>query len=158
MRLAFTPKGTGIPLGGTLVSVRHQAVANKTDSERVRLSKKRIWFRIRNPTSNKRSLSKSSLRCLHLFKHWLSALSLSPMRSMFPKPVWPGFSAADACAMGTTMQMGGFIEDQQRYFWLSEQFIVNDFQQLGFPHAYRNSKGHYMLRNFSSDGFVVHFF
>ena len=55
------------------------------------------------------------------------------MRSMFPKPVWPGFSAADVCATGSTMQMGGFIEDRQQYFLFSEQFAVNDFQQLGLP-------------------------
>ena len=52
---------------------------------------------------------------------------------MFPKPVWPGFSAVDAYATGSTMQMGGFIEDRQQYFWFSEQFAVSDFQQLGLP-------------------------
>ena len=35
--------------------------------------------------------------------------------------------------MGTTMQMGGFIEDNQKYFWFSEQFTVTEFQQLGLP-------------------------
>lgn len=114
LRFISTPIGTGIPIGGILVLVRHQSVTNKSDLAKVRLSEKRIWFRIRNPSSNKRSLSKSSLRCLNLFKQWLCALS--PMRSMFPKPVWPGFSAADACATGSTMQMGGFIEDRQQYF------------------------------------------
>ena len=132
LRFISTPIGTGIPIGGILqVSGRHQSVTNKSDLAKVRLSEKRIWLRMHNPSSNKRSLSKSSLRCLNLFKQWLCALS--PMRSMFPKPVWPGFSAADACATGSTMQMGGFIEDRQQYFWFSEQFAVSDFQQLGLP-------------------------
>ena len=87
LRFISTPVGTDIPIGGILVSVRHQSVMNKSDLAKVRLSEKRIWLRIRNPSSNKRSLSKSSLRCLNLFKQWLC--QLSPMRSMFPKPVWP---------------------------------------------------------------------
>ena len=52
---------------------------------------------------------------------------------MYPKPVWPGFSAADACATGSTMQMGGFVEDRGQHFWFSEQFQVPDFIQLGLP-------------------------
>ena len=123
--------GTGIPIVGTLVSVRHQSVTTKADLARVRLSEKRIWLRIRIPSSNKRVLSKASQRCLHLFKDWLSAMS--PMRTMFPKPVWPGFSAGDACATASTMHMGGLIEYNQRCLWFSEKFTVQDFQQLGLP-------------------------
>ena len=117
LRFTSTPPGTGIPIGGLLVSVRHQAVTKKSDLAQVRLSEKRIWLRICNPSSNKRRLSTSSQRCLQIFRQWLSILS--PLRSMFPKPVWPGFSAADACATGSTMQMGGFVEDHGQYLWFS---------------------------------------
>ena len=131
LRFITTPPGTGIPTGGVLISVRHQAVTHKADLARVRLSEKRIWLRIRNPSSNKRKLSTASQRCLRIFMQWLSILA--PLRSMYPKPVWPGFSAADACATGSTMQMGGFVEDRGQHFWFSEQFQVPDFIQLGLP-------------------------
>ena len=66
------PPGTGIPKNGILVSVRHQSVYDKADLERIRLSERRLWLRVRNPNSSKRSLSKSSVRCLQFFPCTLS--------------------------------------------------------------------------------------
>ena len=121
----------GDPRHGILVSVRHQQVFNKADLERIRLSERRIWLRIRKPNSSKRSLSKSSVRCLQLLRTW--TLNLCPTRSMYPKPIWPGFSAADACATGSTCQIGGFIELEDSRLWFSERFTVADITALGLP-------------------------
>ena len=131
LQFISTPPGTGIPKHGILVSVRHQQVFNKADLERIRLSERRIWLRIRNPNSSKRSLSKSSVRCLQLLRTW--TLNLCPTRSMYPKPIWPGFSAADACATGSTFQIGGFIELEDSRLWFSERFTVADITALGLP-------------------------
>ena len=131
LRFVSSPKGTAIPIGGHLVSVRHQSVTTKIDLAAIRLSEKRIWLRIRNPASNKRTLSKASQRCLYLLRTWIS--TMSPMRSMFPKPIWPGLSAADACAQADNMQMGGFIQYEHQCLWFSERFLVSDFQALGLP-------------------------
>ena len=106
LQFISVPPGTGIPKDGLLVSVRHQPVSTKTDLANIRLSERRLWLRIRNPNSSKRTLSKSSVRCLQLFRTWI--MHLCPLRSMYPKPIWPGFSAVDACAMGSTFQIGGF--------------------------------------------------
>ena len=52
---------------------------------------------------------------------------------MFPKPIWPGLSAADACAQADNMQMGGFIQYEHQCLWFSERFLVSDFRDLGLP-------------------------
>ena len=39
------PTGTAIPIGGTLVAVRHQTVSCLADLQSLRLSDKRIWMR-----------------------------------------------------------------------------------------------------------------
>ena len=129
-RFKSSHQGTGIPIGCLLVSVRHQSVTQKADLATIRLSEKRIWLRTRNPSSNKRVPSKASQRCLRMFRDWIS--TMSPMRSMFPKPIWPGFSAADACATASTMQMGGFIEHDQQCRWFSENLRYKISSNLVF--------------------------
>ena len=52
---------------------------------------------------------------------------------MCPKPIWPGFSAADACATGSTFQIGGFIELDESRLWFSERFSVAEVTALGLP-------------------------
>ena len=73
-QLQFTirPPSSAIPVGSTLVSVRHQQVTSKQDLQSLRLTQKRIWMRIRDPASDKRSLSTSSQRVLQLYHHWLN--------------------------------------------------------------------------------------
>ena len=123
------PKGTAIPIGGTLLSVRHQSVSSLSDLQALRLSDKRIWMRIRDPQSSRRHISEASLRILGLFESWLQALS--PMRPLSPKRYWNGECAADACAAGATCQIGGFLKLNNKRMWFSEQFGVSDFEQLG---------------------------
>ena len=116
------PKGTAIPIGGTLLSVRHQSVSSLSDLQALRLSDKRIWMRIRDPQSNRRHISEASLRILGLFESWLQALS--PMRPLTPKRYWNGECAADACAAGVTCQIGGFLK-------LNDKLI----NECGFPNS-----------------------
>ena len=69
------------------------------------------------------------MRIFELFETWLSAIS--PLRPMTPKPYWHGEAAADACASGTSCQIGGFIRTSSGVSWFSEQFTLSDFEQLG---------------------------
>ena len=123
------PQGTALPVGGTLLSVRHQSVSRLSDLQALRLSDKRIWMRIRDPHSNRRRISEASLRILGLFETWLQALS--PMRPLTPKRYWDGECAADACAAGSTCQIGGFLKYNSMQLWFSEKFEVSDFVSLG---------------------------
>ena len=71
MTFKHRPDGTAIPVGGTLIAVRHQNVSCLADLQSLRLSDKRIWMRIRDPNANRRHISESSLRIMELFEHWI---------------------------------------------------------------------------------------
>ena len=60
-QLIFTsqPPGTRIPVGGRLVSAYHQELNSLDDLSTVRISDKRVWMRIKDPTSDKGILSVS---------------------------------------------------------------------------------------------------
>ena len=90
-------------------------------------------MRIRDPNSGRRKISAASLRILLLFESWL--LAMSPVRPLTPKPYWHGEAAADACAAGSTCQIGGFLRTSTQVLWFSEQFFLKDFEKLGLQLA-----------------------
>ena len=123
------PQGTAIPIGGRLISVRRKSLTSKADLLQVPIPSKRIWLRIRDPNSSKRTISEHSMRIMHQFISWVS--HMSPMRPLTPKPYWPGYAAADACASGTTCGIGGFIKSpNNRVIWFSEIYSHEDFSKL----------------------------
>ena len=95
------PASSAIPIGSTLVSVRHQDVASKDDLQNIRIS------HLRDPGSDKRILTKNSLRILTLYQHWLE--HSSPLVPLRPRPLWCGLAAADAFANSDVCGIGGFI-------------------------------------------------
>ena len=101
--LQFTtrPVGTAIPRGSKLFTVRHQPVRSLEDVQECKLTEKRIWVRVLDPTSSRRSLSTDSKRVLSMYQHWLTYAS--PLRSMMPLQRWTGEAAADACAHDTML-------------------------------------------------------
>lgn len=123
------PPHTGIPVGGTLISVCHKTVSSLSDLQQIRL-RDRIWLRIRDPASSRRKLSDDSRRVIALFQDWISGLH--PVRTLRPRTYWPGRAAADAMAAGTQCQIGGFVTDpQRRSKWFSEKFTLQDFTSIG---------------------------
>ena len=90
------PAGTAIPAGSKLISVRHQPVTTLQDVHNARLTEKRIWIRVMDPTSSRRNISLDSKRVLSTFRHWLQ--HSPPLRSLYPMIPWQGEAAADACA------------------------------------------------------------
>ena len=87
------PAGTRIPVGGRLISARHQELTSLDDLSKVRITDKRLWMRIKDPTSDKRILSVSSKRILNILLTWLN--HVSPYVLLRPKPLWKGLAAAD---------------------------------------------------------------
>ena len=123
------PPDTAIPVQGKLISVRHQSVASLEDLSRLRLSDRCIWMRIRDPNSNKRTLSSDTMRMVSLYQSWF--LHLQPLRPMRPKQFWTGEVAADACAAGPSTQIGGFIRAENGDCrWFSEKYSHEDFTNL----------------------------
>lgn len=132
--LQFTarPMGTAIPMGSKLLSVRHQPVQTLSDVRNCRLSERRIWIRVWDPTSSRRNLSPDSQRVLTIFNHWLQLGS--PIMSMYPKPVFSGESAADACAHDSLCQIGGYVKlSNGELRWFSERWSFQDFRDMEIP-------------------------
>ena len=84
------PPGTRIPVNGRLVSARHQELnpLDDYDLSTVRISDKRVWMRIKDPTSDKRILSVSSNRILNIFLTWVE--SCIPICSVETKALMEG--------------------------------------------------------------------
>eukprot|EP00435_Cladocopium_sp_Y103_P020961 s1968_g5.t1 len=132
--LVFTskPRYTAIPMNGHLIQVRHQPVHSVSDLRSCALSDKRIWLRVRDPQSSKRKLSQASHRILKSYLQWLDRLS--PVRSMWPKPTWPGLCVADACASGQSSGIGGAIFfPSGKCSWFSLIISYADFNALQIP-------------------------
>ena len=127
------PHQSAIPIGSSLLAVRHQSVTKKQDLQLLHVpTEKRIWLRVKDPGSSRRTVREDSCRVLKLLQSWIS--TLVPTRSLCPKPFWSGHAAADACASGNTTQIGGFIQNTSgRTLWFSERFTHSDFQFLPFP-------------------------
>lgn len=87
LKFSHQPIHSGMPIGGTLVSVGHYSVSSLSDVHNVRL-KNRIWLRIRDPNSSRRKLSDDSFRIVKLFQDWI--LGLQPVCTLRPKPYWAG--------------------------------------------------------------------
>ena len=129
MTFAKRPPGTMIPIGGTLVSVRHIATPDMDVLQTVRISEKRIWMRIKDPNSERRHVSIQSHRILQLYKKWLS--NSAPYMLLRPKKVWQGLAAADAFAAGDLCGIGGFIRSPSgETHWFSERFSGQHFADL----------------------------
>ena len=132
LRFTEKPPFTAIPIGGHLIEVRRKRVSTLAEVRSALLSERRVWLRIRDPSSSRRVLSKASQRILGLFQSWLEYLP--PSKSMWPKPTWSGNAAADACAHDSEARIGGFINlPHGRWLWFSEKFHPKDFVSPGLP-------------------------
>ena len=107
--LSVTP-GTSFPLGGRLLSIRHQDVRTKAEVAKVRLTGKHIWLRVTDPTDTRRRLSKTRRALLDFWSQWCDLPPLHRPRREPPR--WlPAACAADACAKGSHICIGGFLQD-----------------------------------------------
>ena len=128
----FATASFTIPSGSTVIAVRHQSIKKKQDLQHLHISTdKRIWLRLKDPGSSRRTIREDSLRVLKLFQSWIS--TIVPTRSLCPKPFWSGYAAADACAPGDTTQLGSFLQHSSgKTLWFAEKFTHSDFGFLPF--------------------------
>ena len=132
--LFFTsqPPGSGIPIGSRLLAVRHKEVSSKADLTVLYLSERRLWLRIRDFQSTKRKLSPDSLRVIQMYLEWITSTTI--VKSLFPRQLWQGSCAADACAYSNICQIGGFVRfPNGATIWFSSRFDHNDFINLQIP-------------------------
>ena len=133
LHFKITPPGTSIKPGSRLLSVRHVAITSLADLSKVRVSGKRLWARISDPSTGKRRLCATSKVFLSFWQQWC-------LRPQFYRPLaMPRWSpemelAADACAHGDAVGIGGWVRfGSQSPLWFSERFRVQDFLDLGLP-------------------------
>ena len=127
------PPGAAIRVGARLLSVRHVDISSLSDLRKVRISSKRVWARVADPTTSKRSLCAASKNFLSYWKGWR-------LRPQIHRPLGaPSFSvdvelAADACAHGSRVGLGGWIAfPSQPVIWFAETFTTQDFQKRDVP-------------------------
>ncbi|CAE7245645.1 unnamed protein product [Symbiodinium sp. CCMP2592] len=129
LRFTSVPPGTQVPLGGKLLEARRTELKTKLDLCKVRTSN-RIWMRVTNPKSDRRSLSPASRTFLSFWKEWCqrpqpyTALSV-PLRLQVE-------AFADARADGDLIGIGGFIAfPSQKCIWFSQAWQLSDLSVLG---------------------------
>ncbi|CAE7197295.1 unnamed protein product [Symbiodinium sp. CCMP2592] len=128
-----TPAGTAIPVGSKLLSARHIELWKKSDLAKVPLTSKRVWMRIAAPQSRFRRLSVLSRRLLQFWFDWCGSHQFHECL-MLPQRSLDATMAADACAQGTSIGIGGFITlPGSDSLWFSERFDLADFKYLELP-------------------------
>ncbi|CAE7785472.1 unnamed protein product [Symbiodinium sp. CCMP2592] len=128
-----SPPGSTIPPESKLLSARHVEIKCKADLRLVRATGKRVWIRVADASSSKRRISTVSRQFIMFWVHFCMrpqmprCLSLPPLDFQYSL-------AADACAKGNDIGIGGWVElPNQPIVWFSEWFTVQDFRSLGLP-------------------------
>ena len=98
-----SPAGSGIPVGGKLLSAKHVELRRRSDLKLVQPSGKRVWLRIADPRTEKRKLSDTSREFVKFWMRWAICSPRLPLPSATPILV-----AADAMACGNKVGIGGF--------------------------------------------------
>ncbi|CAJ1356963.1 unnamed protein product [Effrenium voratum] len=130
LTISETLPGTSFRVGSRVLSVRHKQLRRKADLRDVRITDKRIWVRVSDPTSSRRKLHEDSIHALQMWRTWAS--SMPPVLSLYPPRWWSITAAADACAKGNDIGVGGFLQDANgKVLWFSELFHPEDFTVLG---------------------------
>ena len=67
-----------------------------------------------------------------MYLDWISSTTI--VKSLFPRQLWQGYCAADACAYSNICQIGGFVRfPNGSNIWFSEKFEHTDFTSLHIP-------------------------
>ena len=127
------PPGTSISVGAVLLAARHRALKSKKDLAMVKCTGKRMWMRVADPGTHKRRLSPSARQFAEFWMQWCVKPRLySPLPN--PKLNFASLAAADACAHGDHIGIGGWVRfPGEPPIWFSECFKVADFLGLGLP-------------------------
>ena len=133
MRFVRSPPGTGVPVKAKLVSARHRDIRCKADLLQVPLTSRRVHMRIPDPGHPQRTISAQSKSFLLFWEKWCMQ---SPATQLLHMPVWISNveMAADACAQGSRIGIGGYIRlPNCPPAWFSERYTLDDLVCLNLP-------------------------
>ena len=131
MVFKHVPPGTSISVGSRLISARHVNLTCLNDLKKVKCTGRRVWLRVADIATVKRKLSQPSRQFLEFWLQWCTQPKLFyPLQ--LPKFDFSLQSAADACASGSSIGIGGWVRlPGQPVLWFSERFQVEQFRALG---------------------------
>ncbi|CAE7250897.1 unnamed protein product [Symbiodinium sp. CCMP2592] len=133
LRFTSQPPGTAIPRGARLLSARHIELHSKQDLNKVPLTSRRIYMRISDPKHPKRKLSECSRKFMEFWESWCMRSPLEQCLHLPPRSIACTL-AADACAQGSSIGIGGFLRvEGSPVLWFSERFEKSDFDDLNIP-------------------------
>ncbi|CAE6911316.1 unnamed protein product [Symbiodinium sp. CCMP2592] len=133
LRFTSQPPGTAIPRGARLLSARHIELHSKQDLNKVPLTSRRIYMRISDPKHPKRKLSECSRKFMEFWESWCMRSPLEQCLHLPPRSIACTL-AADACAQGSSIGIGGFLRvEGSSVLWFSERFAKSDFDDLNIP-------------------------
>ena len=133
MRFVRSPPGTGIPVKARLVSARHRSIRCKADLLQVPLTSRRVRMRIQDPGHPQRTISTQSKSFLLFWEKWCMQSHATQLLHM-PVRISSVEMAADACAQGSRIGIGGYIRlPNCPPAWFSEKYTLADLACLNLP-------------------------
>ena len=130
LSLARPLAGIFIPPGAKIVEYAGRRIHAKSDLPPVRRSSRPQYLRVADPSNGTTTLQKDSKNCIA----WLLAtLSFAPAAPLADPPCLICMAAADACAEGDTVGVGGHIQDlRQTWPFPSKgaQAYISSFEAL----------------------------
>ncbi|CAE6968846.1 unnamed protein product [Symbiodinium sp. CCMP2592] len=131
LRFTSQPPGTAIPRGARLLSTRHIEMHTKQDLDKVPLTSRRVYMRISDPRHRK--ISECSRKFMEFWEAWCMRSPLEQCLHLPPRSIACTL-AADACAQGSSIGIGGFLRvEGSPVLWFSERFEKSDFDGLNIP-------------------------
>ena len=118
--------GLWIPVGATIIEAQHQTISKRSELPTVPRSHKPTWVRASDPQATKTQLRKDTRDCLA----WLTrCIQQTPVYPVKQAPILPCLAAADACAEGHEIGIGGWIISRSHVIWFGETWTYAAAQE-----------------------------
>ena len=130
LRFVKSPPGSGIPVGSRLISARHRDLKCKADLAHVPLTCRCVHMRIQDAAHPERNISAASKQFLAFWESWCMQTPATQLLHM-PERSLDIEMAADACAQGSRIGVGGYIKlPNQPLSWFSERLTLEELASL----------------------------
>ena len=124
--LASPVHGIFMPLGSRVLEYQQTPTLSSSDLPRIVPSHKPAWVRVADPAAEHTRSSAASKANIEWLLQCFQADLACPLRS---KPILACKAAADACAEGTTVGIGGWFIFSRSVSWFAETWDFQEVQQ-----------------------------
>ena len=124
--LALPVHGILTPLGSRVLECQQTSTRSSSDLPRIVPSHKPAWVRVADPAAEHTRLSAAGEANIEWLLQCFQADLACPLRS---KPILACEAAADACALGATLGIGGWFISSRSVSWFAETWDFQEVQQ-----------------------------